>query len=259
MGLRPVLSSRRPAAGSARTRARHGAQLRGLRRRGPAGGGDREGGSRHPSYPPLSRRGALRGVRLARREAARGPPGRRRGSPERRQRGGRGHLAARAHTSLEHRPRPRPPRVHAAHPPGVPRPGGATHRGPRRARQARRRRGLCDEPHVPARGALRGRVLRHGLALRGLLPLALVCRRGAGPPLLGTAVLPDGDRRSPGPGRPHRPSHRDRARRCVCRERVEYPARERAALVRLARHAGRGVAGCQAGPARRPEGGARTG
>ena len=38
-----------------------------------------------------------------------------------------------AHAPLHHRPRARPPRVHAARPPRVPRPGGPPDRGPRRA------------------------------------------------------------------------------------------------------------------------------
>ena len=104
-----------------------------------------------------------------------------------------------------------------------------------------------------------GRALRDGDPLRGA--------SSAGSPwpsaapvlvVLGASVLPGGARRPPGPGRPHRPADRDRPGHRVCGKRVEHGARQRAAVVRLARDARRGPARRPAVAARRAASGPRA-
>jgi len=259
VGVRPVLPHRGPAGRSARPGEGDGPLVRRLRRRAGAGRGDRSGWARASQDAAVSRGRALRRLRLARREASRRPERGGRGPPERRHRRRRGHLAAGSHAPLGHRPRARSPRLHAARPPRLPRPGGAAGGGPGRPRTGWRRLRLRDEPDVPARRDLRRRTLGHGQPLRDLPALAFVRRRPAGHPLLGAPVLPDGRGGPQGGDGPHRPAHRGRADGGVRRKRGEHGPGQRCTLVRFARDAGGGPPRRPAAAACQPALGARAG
>jgi len=254
MGIRPLLHARRAAAGPARAAAGHGAKLRGFRRRADAGRGLGAGRGRPLPHASLPRRRALCRVRVARGAPAVGPRRRGRGPSQPGERRGGRHVAPRADPPLHDRPRAGPAGLHAPPPQRVAGPGGPPQGGPWLPRAPGRRRGLRDEPHVPARSALRRRVLRHGVAVRALLPLAVPRRRDPGGAVLGAPVLPDGAGGPQGPLRPHRSAGGDRPRRDVRGKRLEHPARQRPDLLRLPRHAGGGAPGRAAGPAERPAG-----
>ena len=260
VGLRSVLPARRPSAGRARACSRLWAELRGFRRRPRAGGRERERRprARAAEHAALPRRRPLRGLRVAGGEAAGGAGRRGRGPPELRQRRRGDHVAARTHAPVGHRPRARPPGLHPAPPSRGRCSGGSPGRRPRLTGAARRGGGLRDEPHVPQWGPLCRRVLRDGVPVLHVLPLAVIDRRGPGARVLGAPVLPDGGCRPSDPARAHRPSRRDRARHHLRGQRLERRPRQRADLVRFARDARRGTARRPADPAQRAAGVART-
>ena len=208
VGLRSVLPPRRPAAGRARARPRLGPQLRGLRRRAACR-------RRPPRRSDADRRRTrlyLEGVHCAACVwLVEKLPAVLAGVDEVRLNYGSAvaevtwrpgthaavdHRAGRSIASATRRTCTGPRALQEAR----------RVRGSRRARTTRRGRGLRHEPHVRLGRALRRRVLRHGLAVRGVLPLALAARRRPGARLLGATVLPDGAGRSASRRRPHRPA-----------------------------------------------------